>query len=359
MAGLVLEKPCFITLEQYSEITGIDPCIMAGIEPSEPYSCPAWDCKKRREFIRAMYRAGALIENLRGPLCPTSKTLKEQHDYFNVPTTWLLQTRREVEVDMEVVVPEEMADPPCMTLIELVGEITIQQCEEVVAARIALERCACPMLPVDWCSATYEEVVDPETQERTLTITLTTYAYNLNLTGGVVSGENLDWLPETVPVVFVVAAPTLDARVMWQPTNGCCPVVETPCERECCHLQECCACVRRTANGLVEVIRWRGSCCVDTCCNPNPHHFELDVVVPGMWRSPWEEAIVSLSNNMLPREFCCPCSSFAELRYNMDVYVSDTKYDGVYSNPFGILTPGGKKAWAIVSSKGLTVGGYL
>jgi len=352
----MLERPCFITLEQYSLITGLSACIIAGIEPAEPYACPAWDCAKRGQFMYAMRTAAGLIEKFRSPLCPTAKTLKAQNEYFNIPPSWLLQTRREEVVEMAVVVPEELADPPCMTLISLVGEITIQQCEDVVAARLDPEKCACPLLPIDWCSAEYTEVIDPETLERTLTITLTTRAYNLNLDGEVVNGANLDWLLETVNVVFVIATPTLDARVMWQPKHGCCPVEETPCTRECCHLQECCGCVRRDANDLVQVLDWRGKCCAQTCCNPRPHHFELDVVVPGLWQEYWADAVVSLSNNKLPRDFCCTCSSQAEMRYLADVAIPENAAPAYYFNPFGILTPGGKSAWSTIANRALKVG---
>lgn len=345
---------CSITLDAFARITGLDPCGLYGIElpPDTPHGCVVFDCTRRTQFVYALSQAQALIQNaIEVAVCDTAKTLKAQYPYFAIPADWKLETRRTEVVEMTVEVPEPLAEPPCNTLITLTGEITLEECETFVNAELAMDGCNCPRLATEFCLAEYELVEpDPPEGPHVYEITLVLRAYNLNDSQTPVTWEDLDWLPETVNVDITIALPEKEATVFWKPR--CCPVQSETCTATgCCHFQECCACIRRSPADVVEVLDWR-KCCIQNCCNPFPHHFEINVVVPGAWKDGWEQAVVSLANNLLPQDWCA-CNPAANLRYMMDTGHLDQNYarpDSMfYSNPFGIFTAGAKKAWNTVS----------
>lgn len=348
-------KRCNITLDQFAKITGLDPCALYGIDSGLGNECVLFDCARRSQFIYALESAVNLIKiQLHGPLCDEARTLKSQVPYFTAPPDWLLQTRRTETVTMAVVVPEVLAEPPCVTLITLTGELELAECETFISAELAQAGCACPRLASEFCSATYEvTATDPDTGAQTIEVTIVLRAYYLNDSLTVVDGTDLDWLPEEVDIDFTIALPVKEATSFWQPQPLCCPEEDETCEATaCCHLQECCVCVQRSPAGLVQVRDWQ-KCCLQTCCNPFPHHFELGVVVPGEWRAGFDQAVVSLANNLLPQDWCS-CNPLANMRYMADtgmVENGQVKPDAMfYSNPFGIFTPGAKKAWSIVNS---------
>jgi len=344
---------CSLTLDALSRITGISACGLAGVSGGAYAECLLFDCNKRTQIWQAVRDAQSLIaEHIDGPMCDDPRTLPVTVGYWAIPQDWLLETRRTEDVVFAVEVPEELAAPPCMTLITLRGEIIIEECEQLVNAEIKWDGCICPHLATEFCQADYEVLsVDPETGAQTIEVVLVTRAYNLNDTDGTVSGDDLDWLPDEVTVTLTVALPVSEATVFWQHQPTCCPTTEedTCTVKGCCHLQECCACIQRDPTGIVWAMDWR-NCCLQTCCQPFPHHFEIGAVVPGLWRDGWAQAVVSLMNNLLPQDWCS-CNPMANLRYMRDTGVDNgtQRPDAMfYANPFGIFTAGAKQAWHTV-----------
>lgn len=357
MTDLAL-RYCGLTLDEFARITGISPCVFYGISPETPYDCKVWTCRERQTLVNAIVRAQQMIEEkVYGKFCDFQKTLKAQSHYFSIPSDWLLETRRTVAVTMTVTIPEPPGDPLCETLVTLEGEIVIEECETIVGVDIAQDKCLCPRLPAEFCRAEYEVTsVDPDTGAQTIALTLVTAAYNLNDSTTIVDGTTLDWLPEEIDLNVVVALPEKEARVYWQPRPGCCPAEDETCDvAGCCHLQICCGCLQRSPTGIANVLDWNNCCVQTTCCNPFPHHFEIDVVVPGVWKPAWSEAVVSLANQFLPQDYCT-CNPLASLRYLIDTgKTEDTiaKPQWLFQNPWGIYTPGAKAAWGIVSGESL------
>lgn len=347
-------QPCGLTLDEFARIMGISPCGLYGIDMGEAYPCKVWECRERTTIVTAIQRAQGLIENkISAKLCAYGKTLKATAPYFAVPSHWLLQTRRDLTVTMTVTPPEEPATLACETQITLTGTFDIAECEEIVAVDIAQAACACPRLPAEFCSAEFEVTdVDPDTGAQTIELTLVTRAYNLNDSDVIVDGSTLDWLPETIDIVVTLSLPTREAGVFWSPV--CCPATgeDTCTTKWCCHFEETCGCIQRSAVDNVDVKDWREGACRPGCC-PFPHHFELDVVVPGAWQAFYGEAVVSLANNFLPQDYC-NCNPLASLRYATDTGTTEyarEKPNWLWNNPFGIYTPGAKSAWAIVANE--------
>lgn len=352
MTTLALRN-CSLTLDALSRITGISACGLAGVSGGAYSECLLFDCEKRSRFVQAIRDAENLIaDRLDGPVCDTPRTLPVTVGYWAIPKNWLLETRRTEDVVFAVEVPEVLAVPPCNTLITLRGEIVIAECESLVNAEIKWDGCICPHLATEFCRAEYEvTAVDPVTGAQTIEVVLVTRAYNLNGTDGTVSGDDVDWLPATVTVTLTVSLPTSEATMYWQHQANCCPTTEedTCTVKGCCHLETCCACIRRDPTGIVWAVDWRNYC-LQTCCNPFPFKFEIGVVEPGLWRNGWEQAVVSLMNNLMPQDWCS-CNPAANLRYMRDTGVDNgtQRPDAMfYANPFGIYTAGAKQAWHTV-----------
>lgn len=341
---------CGLTLDTFGRIS-VGACDLMGIEREG--ACKTFDCREREKVFGAVFDAQSLIEEVaKRKICGHLVTLKSQVDHFDLGCGWRPQTRREESVEFTVSVPETLAAPPCFTCITLVGTLVLQACEEIEDVRIEPGDCACVMLPPEWRLAQYEVLsTDPDTGARTVEITLVTRAFNLQFSDGLVDGTNLDWLPETADIVITISLPAREARVYWQPSTGCCPVQEPTCNVSgCCHLQLCCGCIREETHDTWKVLDWRRGCCVQKpCCDPFPHHFELDVWIPGEWQPGWAQAVLSLANNLLPNEWChCDCNPAANARWQRDTATTDSF---VVMNGFGIPTYGAKLAWSIVASE--------
>lgn len=177
-------------------------------------------------------------------------------------------------------------------------------------------------------------------------IKLSTKAYNLS----VIDRDGVVHYPEEIGMLITTYRPT---RVYSRHLSKCGCIAQSPCDvltKET--LVERCVIVRPDGDGITVMSPSQCSCNIG-----KPLGYVMKVTQDGVMDTSIAEAIVSLANSRATLNTCSACSPDAQSRLRRDLGITDKGEDmkartpWAFSNPLGVMTPGGVAAWSTITLK--------
>lgn len=297
-----------ITLKRYAQLTGLDPCALAGFD-----SC--FSCEKRAFHIAAVESAQSMADDWlrtrhRRRLLPTADTISQTSPIvcadgfeFVTRTTYKGTATLSYVLDGSDGCGQLMRaeiDPTDLVIGEGETIVDVSTCPEFLNLQ-------CKRFPVEWESF---EIVD----ESALYAYASAYNfidYDLSPIG--FSEDTVVHLAE-MPFCVVTEKPSIPMAVWELSPCGCVP---DPCETESTE-----ACFKRLNKKCYRIVDIE-PCAACRECGKKPLRFDIDILWRGIQTLATDQAIISWANTLLPEEACTECGGgIMSSRWHRDVSIA-------------------------------------